>query len=67
MRYSENERKVFKRKCKSKAQFQKRKENIIIAVRKDISLKNADYPRLIMRKPIILKRSEDGRLKKSFS
>jgi hypothetical protein len=65
MRHSENERETFKKKRKKGAQFQKREESVITAVRKDISLRNADCLRLITRKPIILRRNEDERLRKS--
>jgi hypothetical protein len=67
MQHSENEKRAFKRKCKSKIQFQKRKENVTIAAKKVISLKNINRLRLIMRKSIILKRNENGGLKKSLS
>jgi hypothetical protein len=67
MRHSENERGAFKRKCKNRAQLQKKKENIIIAARKNISPESADRLKLIMRKLIISKKNENERFKKSLS
>jgi hypothetical protein len=66
IRHFENERGAFKKKRKKKGQLLKKKENTIIAVRKDISLKSVNRLRLIMRKSTILKRNENERLKKSF-
>jgi hypothetical protein len=67
MRYSENEKEAFKKRYKKGAQLQKKKENVSIVKRKDISLKNIDRPKLIMRKSTILKRNENERLKKSLN
>jgi hypothetical protein len=67
MRHFESERGTFKKRRKNRAYLQKKKENAIIAVRKDISPGNANRLRLIMRKPTISKRNEDERLKKSLS
>jgi hypothetical protein len=67
MRHFENERKVFKKKYKKRIQFQKRKENVIITIKKDISPKSINRLRLIMRKSTILKKNENERFKKSLS
>jgi hypothetical protein len=67
MRYSENERETFKKRYKKEAQFQKRKENAIIAVRKDILLENINRLKLIIRKSIILKKNENEEFKKSLN
>jgi hypothetical protein len=65
MRHSENEKEISKKNVKKKSQLQKKKENTIIAVKRDTSLKNADYLKLIMRKPTIPKKNENERLKKN--
>jgi hypothetical protein len=67
MRHSESEKETFKKKRKKKIRFQRKKESTIIAVRKNISPGNAGRLKLIMRKPIILKKNEDEKLKKSLN
>jgi ribosomal protein L34 len=67
MRHSESGKEVFKRRRKKGAQFQKRKESAIIAVRRDISPGSADYPRSITRKPTILRRNEDEGFRRSLN
>jgi hypothetical protein len=67
MRYSAKEREIFKKRRKDRAQLQKRKENAIIAVRKDISPESIDRLKLIMRKSTILKRNENEGSKKSLN
>jgi hypothetical protein len=67
MRHSESGKKIFKRKRKKGAQLQKKKENAIIAARKDISLKSADCLKLITRRRTILKKNENEGLRKSLN
>jgi hypothetical protein len=67
MQYSENGKVISRKKRRKEAQLQKRKESAIIAVRKNISPKSADYLRLITRKSTILKKNENGEFKKSLS
>jgi hypothetical protein len=67
MRPSENEKEIFKKKRKKRAQLLKKKENAIITAKKNISPKNIDRLKLIIRKSIILKRNENERLKKSLN
>jgi hypothetical protein len=67
MRHSENEKETFKKKRKKGAQLPKRKENTIIITKKNISPRNIDRPKLIMRKSIILKKNKNKRLKKSLN
>jgi hypothetical protein len=67
MWHSENEKKIFKKRYKKGAHLQKKKENAIIAVKKDISPKNTDRLKLIMRRPTIPKKNENERFKKSLN
>jgi hypothetical protein len=66
MQHSENEKAAFRKKRKERAQFLKKKESVIIAAKKNISLGNADRPKLITRKSTILKKNESERLRKSL-
>jgi hypothetical protein len=67
MRHFESGKKAFKKRRKKRAQFQKRKKNAIITVKRDTSLESADRLKLIMRRPTILKRNENEKLKKSLN
>jgi hypothetical protein len=67
MRRSENEKETFKKKYRKRAKLQKKKENAIIAVKRDISLKSTGRLKLIMRRPTILKRNKDERLRRNLS
>jgi hypothetical protein len=67
MRHFENEKGTFKRRRRNRAHFLKKKESVIIAVKRDISLKSTDRLKLIMRRPTIPKRNEDERFRKSLN
>jgi hypothetical protein len=68
MRRSENEREASRKKRRKGAQFlNKKKENITITAKRDISLENADYLKLITRKSTIPRRKENEKFKKSLN
>jgi hypothetical protein len=67
MRYFENEKKISKKRRKNRAYLQKKKESVIIAVKRNISLKSVNRLKLIMRKSIILKKNKNEEFKKSLN
>jgi hypothetical protein len=67
MRRFESGKEIFKKKRKKGAQFQKKKKSAIITARKNILSENINRLKLIMRKPIILKKNENKRFRKSLS
>jgi hypothetical protein len=67
MRRSENEKRAFKGRHRKGAKFLKKKKSAIITARKDISLKSVNRLKLIMRKPIILKKKENERFRKNLN
>jgi hypothetical protein len=65
MRRSERKKKIFKKRDLREPQPQKKRGNILIAVRKGISRENAILSELIIRSPIIPGKKEAGKFKKS--
>jgi hypothetical protein len=60
-------RRFLKEGIEKRPNFKKRKESATIAVKKNISLRSADYLKLITRKPTIPKKNENERFKKSLN
>jgi hypothetical protein len=67
MRHFENEKRAFKKGRKNRAYLQKKKENTIIAAKKDTSPESTNRPKLIMRKSTIPKKNENEKLRKSLN
>jgi hypothetical protein len=67
MRHSKNEKKISKKKDLREFRPQRKRKNILTAVRKSISRENIVFSKLIAQKQTITEKNEAEELKKNFN